>query len=118
MRLSLAAALLALPVLASPAAAQRSGTYAVVGAGSDGARYEGALTLQATGPATWRITWRIGGETITGTALTVGNLLVSGYVHGRQPGVVAYELQPDGRLVGRWTSGTEGGVGTETLFPR
>jgi hypothetical protein len=114
--LALAAALL----LASNAAAlaQRSGTYAVEGRGADGQRYEGSLQLQATGPQTWRIIWRIAGETATGGGLTVGNMLCADYVSQRETGVVCYEAMPDGRLVGRWTQGREGGVGTETLLPR
>lgn len=104
--------------LASPALAQRSGTYAVTGTGADGTRYEGAVQLQATGPQTWRITWRIAGESVTGVGMTTGNLLVVGYTMGREVGVAWYEAQPDGSLVGRWPAGREGGVGTETLLPR
>lgn len=104
--------------LAAPAMAQRSGTYAVQGTGADGSRYEGSAQLQATGPQSWRITWRIGGDTTNGTALTVGTMLVVGYISGREPGVAWYQVMPDGSLSGRWTSGREGGVGTETLLPR
>jgi hypothetical protein len=119
MRLVLAAAtLLSLPLFATPAAAQRSGTYAVTGQGADGSRYEGTAQLQATGPATWRITWRIAGETTTGVGLVIGSMLVVGYVHGRETGAAGYEVMPDGRLSGRWTVGREGGVGNETLLPR
>ena len=116
--------LLAAPVLLAaglsiqPAAAQRSGVYAVEGRGADGTTYQGSATLTATGPQTWRMSWRVAGETTNGTALTVGNLLVIGYVSGRETGVVAYEVMADGRLVGRWTQGREGSVGTETLSPR
>lgn len=113
-------ALAAAFLLATGAAAQaqRSGTYAVEGRAPDGQRYEGSLQLQATGPQTWRITWRIAGETASGVALTIGNMLCAGYVAQRETGVVCYEIMPDGRLMGRWTQGGEGGVGTETLLPR
>ncbi|MBY0338598.1 MAG: hypothetical protein K2X11_18430 [Acetobacteraceae bacterium] len=103
---------------AMPAAAQRSGTYAVEGRSAGGERYEGSVQLQATGPQTWRVSWRVAGETSTGVALTVGSLLVVGYVSGREVGTAAYEVMPDGRLIGRWTQGREGGVGTETWLPR
>ena len=109
---------LAALLAAAPASAQRSGTYAVQGQGADGARYEGSVQLQATGPQTWRMTWRIGGDVTTGTALTIGNMLVVGYVLNRELGVGAYELQPDGSLLGVWTQGREGGVGQERLLPR
>jgi hypothetical protein len=104
--------------LATSAKAQRSGAYAVEGRGVDGQRYEGSLLLQATGPRTWRLTWRIGGQTTNGIGMTVDDLLCAGYVSDRETGVVCYEAAPDGRLVGVWTQGRDGGVGTETLFPR
>ncbi|WPB87320.1 hypothetical protein [Sediminicoccus rosea] len=110
--------LLAAGLSIQPAAAQRSGVYAVEGRGADGTAYQGSATLTATGPQTWRMTWRVAGETTNGIALTVGKLLVIGYVAGRETGVVAYEVMEDGRLVGRWTQGREGGVGTEVLTPR
>lgn len=113
----LAAAALA-AILPHTAQAQRSGTYAVEGQSPDGSRYEGAVQLQATGPQTWRITWRISGTNASGVALTVGNLLVVGYVSNRETGAAAYEVMPDGRLVGRWTQGPNGGLGTEILLPR
>ncbi|MBR0656614.1 hypothetical protein [Plastoroseomonas arctica] len=105
-------------VAAAPALAQRSGTYAVEGASPGGARYEGALQLQATGPQTWRMMWTISGTTTVGVAITAGSTLVVGYFTEGQPGAASYEVQPDGRLVGRWTQGLQGGVGTETLTPR
>jgi hypothetical protein len=118
-RLGLAAAgLLAAGLSLQPAAAQRSGVYAVEGRGVDGTAYQGSATLTATGPQTWRMSWRVAGETTHGVALTIGKLLVIGYVSGRETGVVAYEVMEDGRLVGRWTQGREGGVGTEVLTPR
>jgi hypothetical protein len=112
----LAALCLAIPAL--PAAAQRAGAYAVEGRGADGSTYAGAVNLTPTGPQTWRVTWRIAGETSRGVGMMVRNLLVIGYVLNGEAGVAAYEPQPDGRLVGRWTAGHEGGLGTETWLPR
>lgn len=111
-----AAALLGLSAL--PAAAQRSGTYAVEGTTAAGQRYEGSATLAATGPRTWRITWRTSGETSTGVGFVAGNVLVIGYLSGRETGAAAYRIMPDGTLEGEWTQGRDGGVGTERLLPR
>jgi hypothetical protein len=108
----------ALPATTLPAAAQRAGAYAVEGRGADGAAYAGAVNLAPTGPQTWRVTWRVGGDTARGVGLMVRNLLVVGYVLNGETGVAAYEQQSDGRLVGRWTQGREGGLGTETWLPR
>lgn len=118
MRLRLAAALLALPFLAPPAAAQRAGFYAVQGAGADGSRYEGVVQLTPTGPQTWRLSWRIAGETINGIGVSNGKMLSAGYSQGGQTGTALYEVQPNGTLNGIWTSGREGGLGTERLTPR
>lgn len=115
-RILLAAGVAAL--LAAPAMAQRSGTYVVEGVTPAGTAYEGAVQLQATGPQTWRIQWTISGNQTVGVALSAGSLLVVGYITDGQPGAAAYEPQPDGRLLGRWTQGLQGGVGTETLTPR
>lgn len=105
-------------LVAAPAAAQRSGTYAVTGTGVDGSRYEGTVQLQATGPQTWRLTWRISGETATGVGVLQGGQLAVGYVSQRETGAALYTVQPDGSLTGIWTQGREGGVGRETLLPR
>ncbi len=112
----LAAALLGMAAL--PAAAQRSGTYAVEGTTAGGQRYEGSATPAATGPRTWRITWRTSGETSTGVGFVAGTMLVIGYVSGRETGAAAYRIMPDGTLEGEWTQGREGGIGTERLLPR
>lgn len=109
-----------LAVLATPALAQRQGGYAVEGQGADGQRYQGTLALEQTGQHTWRVTWRVGGDTAHGVGLLIpqGPLLIVGYSAGGQEiGVAAYAVQPDGSLRGTWTQGTGGGIGTETLTP-
>ena len=117
-RTILAAAMLA--AVASPALAQRQGPYVAEGQGGDGQTYRGAVNLQPTGQNTWRVTWQVGADTATGVGLLIpeGPLVVVGYVMaGREIGVVAYAVQPDGRLMGTCTQGTAGGVGTEVLTP-
>ena len=114
----LAAALLA--AFASPALAQQQGSYVVDGQTPDGQRYDGTVTMAPTGQATWRVTWRVGQDTANGVGLLIpeGPLLVVGYVMaGREIGVVAYAVEPDGRLRGTWAQGTAGGTGFETLTP-
>jgi hypothetical protein len=113
----LAAALMA--GLAPPALAQRAGTYSVEGQGADGSRYGGTAMLAPTGQNTWRVTWRVGGDAAQGVGILIpeGPLLVVGYTIGGETGVVAYAVQPDGRLLGTWTQGAGGGIGTEILTP-
>lgn len=116
-RFILAAAMVA--GLASPALAQRQGSYAVAGRTPDGQAYTGTLQMVSAGANTWRVTWNVAGDTASGLGLLIpeGPLLVVGYVAGRETGVVAYAVQPDGRLLGTWTQGTGGGVGSEVLTP-
>ncbi|MGX9966956.1 hypothetical protein ACVFYP_26775 [Roseomonas sp. F4] len=113
-----AAALVALPLLASPAAAQRAGAYVVEGSGADGSRYSGAAQITPTGPQTWRVTWRVAGETIEGVGVDNGRVLSVAYIQAGVLGSALYEVQPDGSLAGLWTSGREGGLGRETMSPR
>lgn len=116
LRIALAALCLALPAL--PAAAQRAGAYALEGRNAGGDTYAGAVNLTPTGPQTWRVTWRVSGDTARGVGMMVRGMLVVGYVLNGETGVAVYEQQSDGRLMGRWTQGFEGGVGTETWLPR
>ncbi len=119
MRYLLATATLLAPLFLAPMAeAQRAGAYVVEGVGPDGTRYTGSAQLTPSGPQTWRITWRVGGETIHGIAVDSRGMLSVAYRHGGLLGSVLYELRPDGSLVGIWTSGQEGGLGRETLSPR
>jgi len=119
-RILAAAALCALPILtAAPATAQRAGSYTVQGTGPDGSDpYSGTLELIATGPQTWRVVWRIAGESINGIGVSNGRTLSTGYRHGGEVGSALYEVQPNGVLEGIWTSGREGGLGRERLTPR
>jgi hypothetical protein len=105
--------------LAAPALAQRAGTYAAEGQGADGSRYEGTATLAPTGQHTWTVTWRVGSDTALGVGILIpqGPLLVVGYVMAGETGVAAYAVQADGRLLGTWTQGNGGGIGTEVLTP-
>jgi len=116
-RILLTAALLT--GFAGPALAQRQGDYAVAGQTQDGQRYTGSLQMIPSGQNTWLVNWRVAGDTAAGVGLLIpeGPLLVVGYLAGRDVGVVAYAVQPDGRLLGTWTQGQGGGIGSETLTP-
>lgn len=119
MRTAWIAAALAL-ALAMPAQAQRQGAYDVEGRGGDGQAYSGTAMLENTGRNTWRVTWQVGPDTAQGVGLLIpeGPLFVVGYVMvGREIGVVAYAVEPDGRLRGTWAQGQGGSVGHETLTP-
>ncbi len=105
--------------LAAPAVAQRAGTYGVEGQAADGTRYQGSATLAPLGQNTWRVTWRVGTDTSQGVGILIpeGPMLVVGYRSGSETGVAVYAVQPDGRLLGTWTQGLGGGIGSEILVP-
>ena len=105
--------------LAAPAMAQRAGTYGVEGQGADGSRYQGSATLAPLGQNTWRVSWRVGSDTSQGVGILIpeGPMLVVGYRSGSETGVAVYAVQADGRLLGTWTQGLGGGIGTEVMLP-
>jgi len=109
---------IAMLALALPAQAQRNGTYTVDGADMAGAKYQGTVQLQSTGLQTWRVTWRIAGDTTNGVGVLANGVLAVAYTQGRELGAVAYVVNADGSLSGRYTQGREGGLGTERWLPR
>ena len=114
----LLAALLALGLAAAlPAAAQiREGAYDVEGTNPDGTNYDGQFQLR-TGPGgAWVANWRVANENIMGLGLIQAGVLAVSFVVNGRPGVAVFEVEPDGRLRGTWTSG--GGLGTEMLTPK
>jgi len=113
MRQLLIAAMLA---LAAPALAQMPGVYAVQGTNPDGSRYDGLVELAPAPNNTWRVTWRVEGNTVRGAGIVNGDVLAVAYVDGTEPGVVAWRILPDGRLDGPWSVG--GMVGREVLTRR
>ena len=115
---SIAFTAIAMLALALPAQAQRNGAYNVDGTDMAGAKYQGTVQLQSTGQETWRVTWRIGGDTTNGVGVLSNGVLAVGYTHARETGAVLYVVNADGSLSGRFTQGRDGGVGTERWLPR
>jgi hypothetical protein len=114
----LLALLLLAPFLAAdPAAAQiRQGFYEVEGQNPDGSPYNGSFALENAPGASWYATWQVGDVRLVGLGLIQGGVLAVSFVVDGRPGVAAYEVEPDGRLRGAWSTG--GGMGTEMLTPR
>lgn len=100
-----------------PAAAQiREGLYEVEGQNPDGTTYQGQFALQTGPAASWLAAWQVGGVRIVGLGVIQGGVLAVAFTVDGRPGVAAFEVEPDGRLRGSWTTG--GGIGTEMLTPR
>ena len=103
--LPLLAALLALPATAQI----REGIYQVEGQNPDGSIYAGQLLLQPGPGASWLALWQVGGARVPGLGVIQGGVLAIGFAVEGRPGVAAFEVEPDGRLRGSWTTG--GGLG-------
>jgi hypothetical protein len=105
------AALLAV-MTTSAWAASPTGVYQIVGTNpGSGTRYQGFVTVRATG-STFRVEWRIAGQTVVGTGMWVDNKFVVGYAGNS---VACYTEQGDGSGIwaGHWANGSSTQVGTE-----
>ncbi len=116
MRIPMLGLLLATGVAGAASAQTVSGTYAVSGANADGSSYTGTAEIILNGSAC-SISWQTGGSSSAGTCLLTGNALGASYQLGDAPGLAVYQLQPDGTLIGQWTTIGAPGVGSETLSP-
>jgi len=104
--------------LASAASAQTvGGDYAANGTNFDGSPYRGKVTITRSSNTTCRIRWQTGGTTSTGFCMLANKSFAAAYKMGDDVGLIVYELQPDGSLVGYWTIADKSGSGTETLTP-
>ncbi|MCX7932393.1 MAG: hypothetical protein N2588_07605 [Rhodovarius sp.] len=116
--MSLLRLLALLLLLASPAQAQRSGLYDIIGRNPDGSEYGGVAELQQVGLSSFRIVWETGGNIIEGVGMVSGLVLAVVFGLGDQTGMGMYELRPDGTLEGTWTIIGSQVTGYETLRPR
>ena len=110
-------AALAAGAFAMPAhAVDLGGTYRVKGENPNGSTYSGTVKITVTSKNTCRIVWNVG-STSSGICMRNGPSFAASYVMGKYVGLVIYEIQDDGSLVGLWTVADQDGVGKETLIP-
>jgi len=103
--------------VAMPANAQNvGGKYTVTGRNFDGAAYTGTAQIAPNG-STCRIAWQTAGTASEGLCMLSGKTLAAFYKLGSTYGLVIYDLQPNGSLVGVWTIADKKGTGTEVLTP-
>jgi hypothetical protein len=116
MRILMLELLLATGLAGATLAQTVGGTYSVSGTNADGSSYTGTVEIILNGP-TCSISWQTGGSSSVGTCLLTGNAFGASYQLGDTPGLAVYQLQPDGTLIGQWTTIGTTGVGSETLSP-
>jgi hypothetical protein len=90
--------------------------YNANGAGPDGSKYSGTVTIDITSDTTFSIRWDIGGTIYNGFGMRRGTMLSAAFYNDKSSGLVMYEVQGDG-LDGNWTFKGESGTGTEHLTP-
>lgn len=106
-------------LLAAPVAAQDiGGRYVVQGTGFNGQAYAGEAEITVTSDVTCEIVWNTGGQISQGICMRQGNVFAAAYILGEKPGMVIYNVAPDGSMQGQWTMAGSNGVGTEALYPK
>ena len=107
--------LLALALFTAPlCAADLAGTYSVNGKNPNGTAYKGSLTIAQAGSA-WKLNWKTGSES-SGIGVELGDVLAVA-VGGAQCAPVAYQVAPEGGLVGVWTLPAGGTLASEQATP-
>lgn len=117
MRKLVLAAGIAFGLTGTAAAQSIGGAYSVSGSNMDGSSYGGTAQITPSGSGCV-IKWTTGSTTSEGICMLAGKSFAAAYKLGGDVGLVVYELQADGRLVGVWTIADKKGVGKETLTPR
>jgi hypothetical protein len=92
------------------------GKYSVAGKNFDGSPYTGTVQIAPSG-STCQMVWQTAGTTSEGLCMLSDKTLAAFYKLGSTYGLVIYELQPNGSLVGQWTIVGKDGVGAEVLTP-
>lgn len=94
--------------------ADPSGRHVVAGTqlGGDG-KYTGDVTVTKTGD-TYHVVWHVGGNTSTGTAIAVQDVMSIVFKSGNNYGLAMYHKNPDGYWIGYWTMDGDTKAGLET----
>lgn len=99
--------------VATAFAADPPGTYAVQGTSPDGSKYTGTATITETGQ-TYKMIWKIGRDTYTGTAIGDKDFLAVSYASGSDTGLALYGAD-GGNWKGIWTYAGGTKIGSEML---
>jgi hypothetical protein len=91
------------------------GVYMLEGTNFDGSTYGGQVEIVISSDIACQITWISGKNTTKGTCMRSGTAFTAAYQAGEAIGLILYQLQPDGTLVGAWTISGADGVGVEVL---
>jgi hypothetical protein len=102
-----------------PALAELAGQYVIHGTNPSGQQYEGRAAIKSA-DGVYQVVWKIAERKHVGTGILKGELFSVVYQatgRGQRPGVVVYEVQADGSLVGVWVGLGRTETGTERWRP-
>ena len=94
------------------------GDYEVSGRNPDGSTYKGQVSIQSKQDGTCLIAWAIRGMSFKGRCLVRGRSLAASYSDGTGQGLVVYEADSNGQIVGNWSLAGVKGLGEERLALR
>ena len=118
MRQFIIAGALALAATTVVSAQEIGGTYDVAGTNLNGSEYTGTAEITSLSETTCSIDWNTGETTSSGVCMRNGIAFAAAHVQGDILGLLIYEIQEDGSMVGYWTVAGMDGAGTETLTPQ
>ena len=92
-----------------------AGYYLCSGKNFDGSSYDGVVEITKDN-GTFQLQWLIDDDVVAvGMGIRQGDVLAVAY-YSALPGVVAYRIEPNNKLVGEWTLvGAKGALFSETL---
>lgn len=104
----------------SPAAlADLAGQYVIEGKNPQGQAYKGKVAVKPA-RGVYHVVWKIGNSRHVGTGILKADLFSVVYKSpgkDQRPGLVVYEVQDDGSLVGVWVGLGQRQMGRETWTP-
>ena len=119
-RLTAAIAAIAAVLSLSPAAlADLAGQYVIKGKNPSGQAYKGQARVKPA-RGVYHVVWKIGNSRHVGTGILKGDLfsvVYQGAGDTSRPGLVVYEVQDDGSLVGVWVGLGQREMGKESWTP-
>jgi len=119
-RFATAALAAALVLAAVPhARAGLEGQYVIRGTNPSGQQYKGRAAIKSA-EGVYQVVWKIGESKHVGTGILKNDMLSVVYRatgRGKRPGLVVYQVQDDGSLVGVWVGLGKTETGTERWRP-
>ena len=95
-----------------------SSSYKAAGKNADGSNYTGTVAIKSISDTTYTIEWKIDGGVTKGFGMRRNDVLSATYMLDGQPGLIIYQVQKDGTLIGTWAIKGQSGNGSETLTPQ